>query len=189
MRIKFYFLPIIYLLVCSCGSEVSFQREASTWRKLNCGLFMNKNGDLAYATKPVKALIPYSKKNKAECPNVFITSFGYPFDSNNKTLIEIIDTNSFISLEADYFKDKNHIYSYYGMCDGGYFQIFADDTASFRTLSSSYVQYKSKVYFARNREIISDATSFKVIGRNGHIAHDENSYFLFDERLSKKALI
>ena len=123
----------------------------SEWTKLNCDLYINLDNDFAFATDPEIAFIHKDELETERCPNVFITEFG-TYDDSTK-LKEVIDTTTFESLGANMFKDKNHLYSYYAMCDGGYFNIFSDETAVFSFLGGSYFQFKSKNIIYQNRNI------------------------------------
>lgn len=164
--------------------RTSFNHE---WNKLRCGLYTNSKGDLAFATDPEIAFTPQNELEAERCPNVFITEFG-TYDDTTK-LKAVIDTTTFKPLGANMFKDKNHIYSYYAMCDGGYFDIFSDDTTGFALLSGTYFQFKSKIYHTRHGLMDADAASFTVFEDFGHIAKDKNGYFSFHEKISEKDLM
>ena len=156
------------------------------WKRLKCGLYINSIGDLAFATNPQIAFTPENELEAERCPNVFITEFGTYEDSTQ--LKEVVDTVTFEHLGANMYKDKNHLYSYYAMCDGGYFNIFSNDTAGFSYLGGVYFQFKSKIYHTRQGEIDADAESFVVYEDFGQIAKDKNGYFSFNERISEKQL-
>jgi hypothetical protein len=155
------------------------------WIKLKCGLFLKNDGVLAFASRPDLVFTSQSKTDPDECPNVFITELGSYEDSIRPNLKELVDTMTFQSVGADFYKDKNHIYMHYDMCDGGYLRIFSDDTASFRLLGGQYMVFKSNVYHYRAGRMDADAATFRVFKETGNIAKDKNGYFSFYERVTE----
>ncbi len=160
-----------------------FEQE---WKELRCGLYLNATGELGFSTESEIAFVPQNELDPERCPNVFITTFGDYDDSTQ--LKELIDTATFEALGADFYKDKNRIYSHYAMCDGGYFRIFSEDTTSFKVLGNSYAKFKSKIYHFRNGELNADPESFRACEEIGPIAKDKNGYFSFYERISEEQL-
>lgn len=171
--------------------------DSSDWRKMACGLFMSPEGELGFASNPEIAnftnaeIKAYSKKREM-CKNQFLTTFGHEGEVH---LYTVIDTTTFESIDAGLFKDKNHIYSYYGMCDGGYFYIFSSDTSSFRLLSAYYMSYKGEIYYNPKGKIDADFKTFKVSksGKrsfdSGMLAKDKNGFFDFGESVTEQELI
>lgn len=200
-------LSCILLIICSFFSCCSGERQesvrlsekhtahvpdSSDWRKMTCGLFMSPEGELGFASNPEIAnfndaeLIAYSKKTEL-CENQFLTTFGH---EGEVRLYAVIDTTTFESIGAGFFKDKNHIYSHYEMCDGGYFKIFSSDTSSFRLLNAYYMSYKDEIYYYRwDKKIDADFKTFKVSNEFGMLAKDKNGFFDFGERVTEQELI
>jgi DKNYY family len=146
---------------------------ADGWRKLQCGLFMHTDGRLAFASAP-------------QLVNKFITTFGSDYTTQ---LRSVIDTATFEALPVnDFYKDKNRIYSHYAMCDGGYFTVFATDTASFVVYNSSYFKYQGKVMYFRGGAIDADAATFKASSEHGMLAKDKYGFFEFGERITEEVL-
>ena len=116
---------------------------ADGWRELKCGLFMHTDGQLAFASAPQLVNVQREDLKGETCPNKFITTFG---SDDTTQLRSVIDTATFEALPVyGFYKDKNRIYSHYAMCDGGYFSVFATDTASFFVYNRCYFKYQGKM--------------------------------------------
>ncbi len=152
------------------------------WRKMSCGLFMGPNGEIGFPSAPGIANIPRQAIKSELCACNFLEYIG----SQQAALIaDVVDTVTFQHLGSSFYKDKNHIYNYYAMCEGGYLNIFADDTSGFEMLGTCYARYQSKIYNDRNGRLNADSETFKCIGC---IAKDKNGYFEFDERIDAEIL-
>lgn len=181
----FIFGALIILLGCNSSTKEPNTQTSSDWKKLKCGLFINPEGELGFASDPEIVNIPSSELKSERCPNAFITNIG----SNHQLKLKaVIDTCTFERMSAEYFKDKSNIYQYYAMCEGGYLTIFANDTATFKLLGSCYAIYENKIYHARNGLMDADTESFKTSLEIGPAAKDKNGFFAFDERVSEEQL-
>jgi len=202
--LRFSFTLLLAFCLLSCRSEkeqvhtnplperkMVHLPDSSDWRKMKCGLYMSPEGKMGYASHEEianlsKPEIAARFKKKEVCPNRFLTTFGHEYKIS---LNEVIDTSTFKAIGAGYFKDKNHIYSHYGMCDGGYFNIFSSDTSSFRLLNQYYATYKNEIYYYRADKINADFKTFKVSDEFEMIAKDKHGFFEFGERVTEEELI
>lgn len=164
--------------------EIKQSNNPLNWRKLSCGLYINSNEEIGFPTRPNYVFKEYKLKGEDKmCPNKFITLLN-----DSIPLKTIIDTNTFRALGALFFRDKNSIFHYYAICDGGYLNLFSKDTAAFEVLNNSFVRHHSSIFHERSGIIDADINTFKVSKLISHIAKDKNSYFLFNERINRKKL-
>ena len=90
---------------------------------MNCGLYISPDGDIGYASIPERANLDKSELIGEECLNSFLTTFNY---DDTTQLKYVIDTLTFENIGTTFYKDKNHNYDYYPMCDGGYFNLLIE---------------------------------------------------------------
>lgn len=103
------------------------------WKPLKDGLFVSKFGDIAFRTAYVTGgeLVPTYQKTLDCC-------------DNSKSLKDIIDITTFKQLSGDwgwggYFKDKSHIYHFFGNSGGGFLNIVEEaDYATFEIINDCY---------------------------------------------------
>lgn len=176
---------IALLFGCSVSKEVEPSVNPDGWRRMNNGLYLNSDGQLGFATDPDLANVPRSELIGEQCANVFLTTIG---SDGKRSLNDVLDTSTFISLGGSFFKDKNHIYNFYAMCEGGYLTIFSKDTSNFRILGSCYASHHSTIYHHRDGRMDADFESFAASTKFGCIAKDKNGYFRYHERVSKEEL-
>ena len=185
----FSILSLLFVICVQCSATGTDKNESEAvdgWRKLKCGLFIHTDGRLAFASAPWLINVKREDLKGETCPNVFNTTFG---SDDTTPLRAVIDTATFESLPVhDFYRDKNRIYSHYAMCDGGYFNVFATDTASFSACNTSYFMYKGKVMYFRGGAIEADAATFKASKEHTMLAKDKDGFFEFGERISKVEL-
>jgi len=190
LKISNYWLLLACFMCFTCchSPNDSSQKHTNTeWEKLRCGLYINKKGELGFATEPNYVNIPASELKPEQCANVFITKMGSSANEMQK-LNDIVDTATFEQLGADYYKDKSHIYNFYGMCESGYLTIFADDTATFKVIGCCYAIYQNIVYHQRNGIMKADANSFRTSAELGPFAKDRNTYFAHEKEVSESQI-
>jgi hypothetical protein len=163
-----------------------FDSSEREWKLLKHGLYINTAGEIGFATERDLVFIPPSEieGERSMCPNNFLTTFGY---DDSTRLKSIIDVNTFESLGAFYYKDKNRVYTHYSVCDGGAFKIFANDTVSFKVLGL-HATYKSKAYHYRRGQLDADIATFTTYRSQDHIARDKYGFFSFGERITTEEL-
>ncbi|MFN8713475.1 MAG: hypothetical protein ACK5Z2_11545 [Bacteroidota bacterium] len=176
----------VYFAGCNNAGNKNESGYVNGWRKLQCGLFMHTDGRLAFASDPQLVNVKREDLKGETCPNKFITTFGSDYTTQ---LRSVIDTATFEALPvSDFYKDKNNIYSHYAMCDGGYFTVFATDTASFVMYNNCYFKYQGKVMYFRGGAIDADAATFKASSEHGMLAKDKYGFFEFGERITEEVL-
>lgn len=152
------------------------QNKQMRWKELSCALwYSSKNNVLGFKTEKVISL-----------DNWTTTDF-YITEIEDKPLIQIVDTASFVSLGAEFYKDKNHIYEYYAMSGGGFFRFFRQaDYASFEVLNDCYAKDARNIYTYRNGKIDADYKTFITSTKdsiNPCLAKDKYGYLWQGERL------
>lgn len=148
------------------------------WRLLKCGLWQNKLGEIGFKTSRVIC------SDKQIIADDYITNFGF---DENPPLKDIIDTTTFRELGNTYFKDKNHIYHFYGMSGGGSFCIFEKaDYETFEILGDCYAKDKNHIFEMRSGILSNvDYETFKTKnGLTGCVAKDKDGYIIWGERIS-----
>ncbi len=162
--------------------EVKSSENPCGWRKLECGLYTNVDGEIGFPTRPDYVFKEGKLKGEDKiCPNKFITNL-----KDSTALNKVIDTNTFKSLGATFYADENNIYNYYAMCDGGYLYLFSGDTSGFKMLNDEFAKHHSAIYHFRGGKLDADSETFKASSRFTSIAKDKNGYFQFGERVTVK---
>lgn len=147
------------------------------WKKLKCGLSINKNNDIGFKTSSSV----YRMTTKIDS---YITKFGY---NENPPLKDVIDTLSFYNMGNLYFKDKNHIYHFYPTICGGSFYILDEaDHKTFEILGDCYAKDKNNIYEYRKGKLDSvDYATFKTKkGLYDCFAKDKYGYLSSGERIN-----
>jgi hypothetical protein len=170
--------------------------DTSKFVELKCGLYINSDGIIAFPAIDNS----YRMDTSADSKPLFIyltTIYGAdPYDSINggqKEIRFVVDTSTFKILGTFYFKDKNHIYDFNPMVDGGTIGINTDiDKNSFQILESECYGKDNKHCFYRGRLIEgADLRTFKVLDTSYsfHIAYDKNDFYDCEYKMSKTAVI
>lgn len=165
------FLISILLLTVGFIYKIYHPNLFLKWEKLNCGLWINRNNDIGFKT------------SSSIYEDYFITKFGF---NENPPLKHVIDTLTFHDLGNLYFKDKNHIYHYYPMLDGGSFYILDNvDYETFEVLGDCYARDKNNIYEFRAGKLDSvDYSTFKTKeGLIDCLAKDKYGYISRGRRL------
>ena len=158
------------------------------WRILNCGLWINKKGDLAFKTD-----YPLRGDSKLEVwSSRFMTNFGYG-EEENATLKSVIDTATFRQLTYSFYRDKNNIYEHYDMLGGGWFANFKDvepkvDVATFRMLNGYYARDANFIYDGRNGIISNTDVKTFIVLKDEPFAKDKNNYYQWDSIIEKEQM-
>lgn len=151
------------------------------WKKLRCGLYINKNGVLGFKDYRVIG------SERLVTEEYYITKLGF---DEGKPLQAIIDTATFYELGNTYYKDKDHIYHFYGMAGGGSFYIFDEaDYTTFEILGDCYARDKNSIYEMRSGKLDSvDYHTFKSILGQGCYAKDKNGYYSWGTKIEERFL-
>ena len=162
----------------------SVSGDTTKFIKLRCGLYINDKGTLAY--KAVDNSYRMDTTGNEKPFDVYLTTiYGADLsDTINGGLKEmkyVVDTTTFKILGTFYFKDKNHIYDFNPMVDGGTVAINSDiDLKSFQILESEFYAKDKKHCYYRGRIIEgADINSFKVLDTSYsfHTAYDKKNYY------------
>ncbi len=158
------------------------------WRVLNCGLWINKKGDIAFKTD-----YPLRGDSRVDIwTSRFMTKFDFG-ESENPTLKSVVDTATFKQLTHSFYRDKNNIYQYYPMSGGGRFSNFKEvepkvDVATFKVLNEYYAVDKNFVYDGRQGLMATaDVKTFKVL-KDEPFAKDKNNYYQWDSIIEKEQM-
>lgn len=162
----------------------SVSGDSSHFIKLNCGLYINEKGTLAYRAVDNSYVMDTTGNERPSY--VYLTTIYYAdmSDSINGGLKEmkyVVDTATFKMLGTFYFKDKNHFYDFNPMSDGGTIGINSDiDAKAFQILESEFYAKDQNHCYYRGRIIEgADVKSFKVLDTSYsfHTAFDKKNYY------------
>jgi hypothetical protein len=214
MRTLFFIIYIFYLTSCterkvnnnnektstttkkkyhSINAFGSVRDDTSNFERLNCGLYINKNGILAYKAVD-NSYRGDSTINGGKPLDVYLSTIYYAdqsdtIDGGLKEMKDVVDTSTFQILGTFYFRDKNNIYVFNPMSDGGTIALHREiDRLSFRLLESEFYAKDKKRCYYRGRTIEgADVNSFKTFDTSfsWHIAYDKNNYYEREDKLSK----
>lgn len=199
---KVVHLQVLLLVFCSCANDskkvfsesktasapagshlvnsfgmVGF--DTSAFKKLTCGLYINAQGTIGYQA------IDNSLKFDTVPMDIYLVSVYYadPHDHINngqKLMKDVVDTNTFEILHDFYFKDKNHVYNYNPMMDGGTIAINIDaDVKTFHVLEGGLYAKDQKYCYYRGTVIEGpDLKTFRVDTTLGRfLAMDKNNFY------------
>lgn len=165
--------------------NVDKNQSDSNWTHIKSNLFINNQGQIGFASDISVANVPRSELGGETCANVFITTIGSDYTTS---LNEVIDTATFETLGAEFYRDKNHLYHFYTMCEGGYLRIYSDDPSNFTLINDCYAQHFDAIYYARGSKLDADVSTFRASKRYNCLSRDKNGYFHYDERVSEEQL-
>ena len=155
------------------------------WKPLQDGLYISKFGDIAFKTAYV-----------LDPPN-FIETYRTKFCcQDGEAFKDVIDIKTFRLIGGDwgwggYFKDKNHIYHFWGNSGGGNFYIVDEaDLATFEIVSDCYGRDKNYVYDMRFGIIEGvDPKDFKILYHDNRcLAKHKDDYYEGHDKLSPEEL-
>ena len=170
-----------------CVSSVA-DFDSLTVKPLHCGLYKDGKGVIGFKT------MRYYESAK-ELKTIYLTTVyaDTADDAPNegfRDLRAVIDTATFQFLGMFYMQDKNHIYSYAPMSDGGIFAVnFLADPQSFSLLESECYGKDAHHCFHRGSVIEgADVKTFHVLSPDYDcdIAYDCNHYYEGTDILSDK---
>jgi hypothetical protein len=182
---SFFYLCLLF--GCSLKENAQHIKNKNvSWKEIKGGLYLSPEGEIGFASAQRFANIRREKLKGETCANVFITTMNW--DDTTK-ISSVVDTATFEHLGSDYYRDKNHIYNFYSMCEGGYFKIFSSDTSDFRLLSSCYARHKDEIFHHRNGGPLKvDVASFRVSQTYECIARDKHSFYEYGDPVTEEEL-
>lgn len=155
--------------------EIDSVNKSLNWKLIKHNLYRNKNGDIGF------------QENRSLGEGTitvidYITKFGF---NDGKPLKSVIDTATFEDLGSSYYKDKKHIYTYYGMLAGGSFSIDSIvDYKTFKVIGDTYAKDKNHIY-ADRMGIMEDADykTFRTKVGIGGYAKDKKGYYYWGQKI------
>lgn len=177
------------------ANQVQAEKENKQWTLVRDNLYINSKQQLAlkfpYASRCSMFLSEHIHIDES-LPlrhDRFYLHLGFGGEEE-PSLKDTIDVKTFRQLaQSDFYKDKNHIYRYFDMLDGGNFGIFEADSPSFEVLDECYAKDKYHIYEARSGKLDgADLASFIPLSGGGCIAKDKNSYWFWGDRKQLKDL-
>lgn len=161
----------------SVMKSIDSANKAEGWKFYKNGLWISKSGDLAI--KEIMAIGPEGMEHAEH----YISRMEFDED---KPLNSIIDTATFRKLSESFYKDRKHIYRYYGMAYGGSFSIFSEaDPLTFEVLSECYAKDKNHIYESREGILNNvDYQTFKTKSTvTGCFAKDRHGFLQWGDRI------
>lgn len=150
---KIFFAILIPLFLLSCHKKVVKKKEQITEKHIliKDNLYKDAQNNLYFKT------IDKSQNNAGEMRYLNVV-YSETFGVNGiKEMKDVIDSSTFKYLGNDYYRDKNSIYFFHIMEDGGIFSLVKSvDGSSFKVLNEEneqYDAYDNKYQFKRG-EII-----------------------------------
>lgn len=155
--------------------EIDRLNKDEKWKKLRCGLYKNKNGEIAFQDNQAIGEGEFSAE-------MYIYKFGF---NEGKSLKLVVDTTTFIEMGSNYYRDKNHIYYHYGMAHGGSFYINTEvDYKTFKVIGDVYAKDQNHVYVDRTGIVRNvDYKTFRSKIGIGPYAKDKNGYYYWGEKI------
>jgi hypothetical protein len=147
-------------------------------------LWISKNGDVG-----IRSAYHLEANDMVEC---YLTNFN---DSLRTPYKNVIDPATYKLFAGDgygfggYFKDKKHIYHFWGNSGGGGFAIVDVDYNTFKNLSDCYAIDKNHVYHIRFGLMEdADAKTFTLVNSEHCIAKDKNNFYDGDNIINEAEL-
>lgn len=155
--------------------ETDSINKGLNWKLIKHNLYRNKNGDIGFQENR-------SLGEGAVTVIDYITKLGL---NDGKPLKSVIDTTTFQDLGSSYYKDKKHIYVYYGMLDGGHFNIDPKvDYKTFKVIGDTYAKDKNHIYADRMGIMEhADYETFRTKVGIGPYAKDKNGYYYWGDKI------
>ena len=188
-KLLFRSIGIVFILFICCW-EMGFSQQRShqkklavQWRPIKGGLYLNNKKEVGY-----KISVGVGQEAKDGNIDIYMTKLD---DGESTPLNKIIDTATFKNINNAFYKDKNHVYRYYGMVYGGTFNIYEEgDPKSFKSLGRCYARDKNHVYENRSGIIKgADLKTFKSVNNLDEcVAKDKFGYFQWHMRITKEEL-
>jgi hypothetical protein len=158
------------------------------YRLLKCGLYEGSNGDLGYQSESI--VNENFNRGTRYITWIYGADQNDTIDGGLKEMKYVIDTASFQFLSYMYWADKNNIYGFTPMSDGGTISLKLEaDKKSFIVFENTeYAKDKKNVYYHNSILKEADSKTFKTINNKETpgLAFDKNYIYMFGERLTEK---
>ncbi len=141
------------------------------WKKTKSILWKSKTGDLGF-------------KTQGGMEDVIVEVY-IKYLSDGRPLAEVIHLPTFKYLGSSFYKDKNHIYTFYSMAGGGKIWIVDNaDIKTFKVIGGCYAKDKNYIFGERAMKMDAvDYKTFKTCNDCGCYAKDKNGYYFWDSKI------
>lgn len=164
--------------------------DTVVYKLLSCGLYIGSNGDIGYRSPEI-----YNDNFDRRTRYITWVWDADQSDTVNGGLKEmkyVIDTTSFRFLSDLYWADKNHIYGFTPMSDGGtiHLKTTADKQTFVAFSNTEYAKDKTYVYYHHSILEGADPKTFQLIENKeiSGLACDKFHFYQFGERLTDKEI-
>jgi hypothetical protein len=158
--------------------------ETINYKPIKDGLYEDDNGNLYFK----KVVFPMPGEDEEDKFVRNIDEVHFPEETYPpKKLKDVIDPESFESLESLYFKDKNHVYYFWEVTGGGSMYVVNEaNPKTFKVLNDYAVDDKEAFYRGKKIEG-ADVATFVILP--SPYAKDKNNYYLGDEIVEKSDIV
>jgi hypothetical protein len=162
--------------------------DTVVYKLLNCGLYLGSNGDLGYRTEAI-----YNENFDMQTRYLTWIYGADQTDTLNGGLKEmkfIIDTVTFQFLSFLYWADKNNIYGFNPMSDGG--TAYLNDRIDRKTFNvlgdTGYAKDKTNVYYRGMVIEGADLKTFRIIEHKEipELAYDKLYFYQNGHKMTEK---
>lgn len=184
MKIKLTYLKVVPIIVftffgCKQASINLKSKSIENYKEIRDDLCADEKGNIYF-----KTIDGSDPKNPVDryIDVVYSDSFGV---DGIKKMKEVLDSASFRTMGSSYYRDKNHIYYFFEMADGGTMRII--DEANFETFKvlkhSNYGIDMESAFYRGTKIQGADVLSFEpiIIENNGNkigwYAKDKKNYY------------
>lgn len=183
---------IIFLLIIACQSHKNrHSKTPIVYIPIKEGLFRDSLENIYFE---VTDITDYTNPIKGYIHTVWSENFGV---DGTKEMKDIIDTSSFHFIGFGHFKDKNNIYFFFPMSDGGSMSIIDNaDLSTFQSIpDSQYGMDETSVFYRGTKIKNADRASFEPVyliddGRRiGWHARDKHNYYSGNDIMSDEEII
>ena len=157
---------------------------------LDCGLYIGSNGEIGYRSSEIYN-DNFDRRTKY-ITWVWGVDQSDTLNGGLKEMKYVIDTSSFRFLSDLYWADKNNIYGFTPMSDGG--TVFLNTTADRKTFvafkNTEYAKDKQYVFYHNSVLEGADPKTFQLIDNKeiSGLACDKHYFYQFGERLTDKEI-
>lgn len=165
--------------------------DTIVYKSLKCGLYKSLKGDIAFRAE-------YYFGENLDTIGARYINWIYNADPNDtingglKEMKYVIDIATFKFLNLLYWADKNYVYGFTPMSDGG--TVYFNDKADRKTFvvfgESGYAKDKNNIYYRSDIIDGADVKTFKVINDKDipELARDRSYFYITGKRLDKKEM-
>lgn len=177
------------------ANQLQAEKDNKQWTQVRDNLYINAKQQLALKFPYANRCSMFSSEHVQVDQSLplrndrFYLHLGFGGEEE-LSLNDTIDLKTFRQLpQSNFYKDKNHVYRYFDMLDGGNFGIFEADPQSFEIIDACYAKDKNHIYEERSGKLEGvDYTSFKPMTGAGCIALDKNGYWFWGDHKESKDL-